>query len=136
MNYTFTPLTHISELPELVYLWWKNCIRLKSISSLPKLEELYCNGCTSLTFIPLRLKSLYCEDCRWLYRNEEFKDNIRALRVCQGMWKRKVLGRKLDRVIPILSEFYYSPGCKGEYLASRAFLTKAKKLHGTLTDKK
>jgi hypothetical protein len=91
-------------------------------------------NCTSLTSIPEIKTTLFLLDgCKWLNDLQDFEENMRALRICQAMWKRKVLGRKLERVIPIVSEIYYSPGCKGEHLAERAFLTKArvKKLIGT-----
>ena len=52
-------------------------------------------------------------------------ENIRDLKQCQAIWKRKLIAKKLTRSIYAITEIYYSPGCKGEYIAQRSFLTKS-----------
>jgi hypothetical protein len=59
--------------------------------------------------------------CPWISRNCSHDKNIEALRTCQAIFKRKLTSRKLEQVIPEITAIYYSPGCKGEHIASRAF---------------
>jgi hypothetical protein len=46
------------------------------------------------------------------------------LKKAQCIVKRKLSAKKLEKLIPAITEIYYSPGCKGAYLAQRAFSTK------------
>src|SRR5690606_32789206 len=111
----------IEELPEVVHLDCTDCIRLTEISEFPALKYLTCSGCSSLTTIShlLNLNQLFCKYCRalidvpeaefvshctgctWLNVNEnkEYSENLKSLRSCQAMWKRKVIGRKLEKLI-------------------------------------
>src|SRR5690606_36675133 len=139
-----TALTNISVMVKLVYLYCKHCTALTNISVMPKLKELnckcgtaltaipvlpnlnvpVCKNCTSLTDIPI-LPELYdCKGCKWFQECDDFESNINALRSCQAIVKRKLTAKKLERVIPVITEIYYSPGCKGEYLSGRSFLAK------------
>ena len=40
---------------------------------------------------------------------------------CQRIMKRKLMARRLERLTPQILEIYYSPGCKGAYLAEKSF---------------
>ena len=116
-----TALTTISLFPKLEYIDCAGCTSLTTISLLPRLQILFCEDCTALTDVPW-LESLYCRGCKWIdYRNVEFDSNIRALRICQAIFRRKLIAKKLVRIIPVITEIYYSPGCKGEALALHAF---------------
>jgi hypothetical protein len=63
--------------------------------------------------------------CPWLNGSEDFEYNLKKLSMIQAFWKRIVLARKLERLMPEIVAIYYSPGCKGEMLAERAFFRKA-----------
>jgi hypothetical protein len=39
----------------------------------------------------------------------------------QAIFRRKLTARKLEKLIPEIIGIYYSPGCKGEFLAEQAF---------------
>jgi hypothetical protein len=118
-------LTEISGLPSLNHLFCETCTNLTRISDLPKLHVIHCNACKTLTEIP-NANYIYSPGCTWLnYELNDFDSNINALCTCQAIFKRKLTARKLKKLIPAVCEIYYSPGCKGEYLAKRAFLTKA-----------
>jgi hypothetical protein len=118
-------LTSIPELPKLCKLDCSDCTKVTSIPKLPELNMLDCSGCTSLTSIPLFPKmDLECKKCKWIDECKDFNDNIEALRRCQHIFKRKLRAKKLFRAIPTIIEIYYSPGCKGEFDAKRAFSKK------------
>jgi hypothetical protein len=70
------------------------------------------------------LKDLDWRGCKWVSGCDEYDYNIKSLRTCQAIFKRKLTARKLEKLIPAIIEIYYSPRCKGEYLAKRAFLEK------------
>jgi hypothetical protein len=125
----------------LTYLSCIDCTRLTSIPNMPKINTIYCSGCTSLTKIESRiLRSLHCQQCKsltdirnvgtcgiwyqgatWISANVDFSTNIRALKRCQAMVKRKLIARKLERTIPEITAIYYSPGYKGEWIAEKSF---------------
>jgi hypothetical protein len=90
---------------------------------MPKLIVINCNGCTLLTDVHKPI-TLYCSGCKWISQCEDFESNIRILKHCQTIFKRKLTARKLNHIIPAITEIYYSPGCKGEFIAHRAFLKK------------
>ena len=116
------------------YLNCESCTSLTSIPVMGELKYLDCVFCRSLTSIPV-VGELYCASCKWLDKCSDYDGNIKALRICQAIFKRKLTARKLETAIPVITEIYYSPGCKGAYLAQRAFLTKSrdmKKLPGEL----
>jgi hypothetical protein len=49
------------------------------------------------------------------------------IKTLQKFLKKRFLYKKLVSLIPAVTELYYSPGCKGEYLALRAFSEKLPK---------
>jgi hypothetical protein len=128
-----TALTSIPVIPKLEILYCEG-INLTSIPTLSELKELYCTDCTALTSIPVlpKLKDLYCRGCKWLKDCDDYNSNIKSLRTCQAIFKRKLTARKLEKLLPVITEIYYSPGCKGEYLALRAFQEKLPKGGETL----
>jgi hypothetical protein len=73
------------------------------------------------------LKELRCNGCSWIKECIAYDKNILALRSCQAIAKRKLTARKLEKLLPAIIEIYYSPGCKGEYLAEQKFFVTAKK---------
>ena len=118
------------------------CTKLKSIPYIPSLERLHCGGCTSLKNIPdiPGLKFLVCAFCRmiihrpkaamfdftgcvWINHRHNFwyKDNISKLIVLQKWFRKCLSSKKLIRIIPILTEIFYSPYSRGALLASKSF---------------
>jgi hypothetical protein len=91
-----------------------------------KLIALFCDYCTSVTYVPDLRPSVYV-GCKWVSGCDEYENNIKSLCSCQAIFKRKLTAKKLERMIPVITEIYYSPGCKGATLAQRAF---HKKLSG------
>ena len=93
---------------------------------MPELEILYCRYCTSLASIPVvpKLKTLFCCGCKWIKDCDDYNNNIKSLRTCQSIFRRKLTARKLEKLLPAITEIYYSPGCKGAHLAERAFSAK------------
>ena len=129
-----TSLTSIPALPKLETLFCNDCTSVTNIPLCPRLIHLYCSGCTSLTNIPVlpKLEELYCDGCKWIKYCDDYNSNIKALHICQAIFKRKLTARKLEKLLPVITEIYYSPGCKGEYLALRAFQEKLPKGGETL----
>ena len=111
-------------MPELKTLFCSGCKALTAIHAIPKLTELSCIGCTSLTNLPVmpELKYIDCSYCKWVDKCKNFEKNMSALRSCQSIFKRKLTARKLIRMLPAITEIYYSPGCKGAYLAEKSFI--------------
>jgi hypothetical protein len=68
-----------------------------------------------------KLKELHCEGCSWIKQCNNYDRNIQSLRSCQAIFRKKLTARKLERLLPAIIEIYYSPGCKGAYLAEREF---------------
>ena len=110
----------IPVLPKLKFLYCWNCTSLTKIPVMPVLQWIDCEGCRSLTEIP---KDLYANTakCKWIAGAPNFEMNIQSLRDCQAIFKRKLTARKLDKLIPAITEIYYSPGCKGAYRAYCTF---------------
>jgi hypothetical protein len=123
-----TSLTSISVMVNLELLCCEYCTSLTNIPLLSNLQKLFCQGCTSLTNIPIipELKYINCNECKWIRQCDEYEENIKSLRSCQAIFKRKLTARKLEKLLPFITEIYYSPGCKGAYLAYRAFMEKEK----------
>ena len=144
-----TSLTSIPKLPELETLDCSNCTALSNIPALPNLRELFCGICTNLTTIPILpklerlccdqctiltsvpchndmpdIQEVDCEGCKWIELEKGFEENILSLKRCQAIARRKLTARKLESIIPELVSIYYSPGCKGEFDAKRAFSKK------------
>ena len=122
-----TAITAVHAMPKLKELDCKFCRSLTSITELPQLEYLYCENCTALTSIPSNVSTFlvfFFNGCKWLNikGNRDFENNMRSLRSCQAIFKRKLTARKLEKLLPELIAIYYAPGCKGEHIASRAFL--------------
>ena len=119
-----TSLTKIPVIPGLKTLYCGGCTSLTKIPVIPGLEILYCYGCTSLTEIPVipGLKELYCGGCTWIpAQNDKFESNLQSLSALQRVWKRKYRGRRLEQLIHAIMEIYYSPDCKGAFLAQKEF---------------
>ena len=111
-------LTEISTLSALKTLTCDDCTNLTKISKNPKLEYLGCINCRSLTEIP-KCDTVRCFGCPWLSA-----ENLTKLKFLQKCWKRFYIGRKLERLIPKILDIYYSPGCKGYFLAKKHFENK------------
>jgi hypothetical protein len=118
-----TALTSLPLLPKLTELSCRDCTDLTTVPLFPALEKLFCENCTSLTevFESPTLKELHCNGCKWIVQCSDYNSNIKSLRTCQAIVKRKLIGRKLDKLIPVITEIYYSPGCKGESIARQSF---------------
>jgi hypothetical protein len=59
--------------------------------------------------------------CSILEKYFYLKINIISLCKAQAIVKRKLTARKLERIIPIITEIYYSLGCKVEFIAKNQF---------------
>jgi hypothetical protein len=70
--------------------------------------------------------NISCLGCKWFPECANFESNIKSLYRCQAIFKRKLVAKKLERAIPAITEIYYSPGCKGAYLAEKSFVVKLK----------
>ncbi len=115
-------LTKIPTIPGLQRLDCSDCTSLTKIPIISGLQKLNCSNCTSLTKIPVvPLKRLRCFGCPWLSQNSEFADNLKKLTFLQTKIRRRYAGKKLEALVPQISEIYYSPGCKGYELAKRSF---------------
>ncbi len=117
--------TSLTEIPIIEGLKILNCswCTLKEIPVIPGLKELYCYECTSLTEIPNSpdLQTIGYYSCPWLSKNPYFEENLEKLIFLQKKLRRRYVGKKLETLIPEVSEIYYSPGCKGYELAKRSF---------------
>jgi hypothetical protein len=120
-------LTSISN--ELVNLTSINCAGCPNITSIPKelvnLTSINCAGCPKLTSIPKELVNLIflnCSGCPWLdvKENEYYKENIRYLVRCQGIFKRQILARRLLKLTPKLVPLWWHPGCKGGFFHKKS----------------
>jgi hypothetical protein len=118
-----TALTSIPVMEELEILYCNECTALTSIPAMPELRELDCGFCTSLTDIPYSsVEEVWYVGCKWFQVCKEFDSNIKSLRSCQAIAKRKLTARKLEKLIPAIVDIYYSPGYKGAYIAEKNFL--------------
>jgi hypothetical protein len=95
---------------------------ITEIPDIPGLD-LHCNGCRSLTKIPHITGNICCNGCPWLPQNGEFEKNLKRLVFLQKAIKRYNARKKLEKIIPLITEIYYSPGCKGFELARRSYLS-------------
>ena len=98
-----------------------HCNDCTSLTEIPGLKYLFCYDCTSLTKIP-SVETLYCYGCTWIpIQNNKFDSNLQRLSTLQRLWKRTRTGRRLEKLIPAIMGIYYSPDCKGAFLAQKEF---------------
>ncbi len=109
------------------------CPRIKKIPLIRGLRTIECCGCDVKKIPPFRfLESLTCTDCDFIVKIPKAtksyikchwldKNVIRQLIICQKITKRKLSARRLERIKDSIVEIYFSPGCKGEWLAKKAF---------------
>jgi len=104
-------LTEIPKFPDLMVL---NCCRtnLKEIPMFPNLVDLWCNGCTSLTKVPVPRKSYICRGCTWLEEeNKNFDDNIEKLKRLQRFCRNNLKYWRFKRWVNSreFAEWFYDP---------------------------
>ena len=107
-----TSLTSIPNILGLEDLHCRNCTSLKFIPNIDCLLQLYCDGCTLLTSLPSipYLKELECDDCPWIEPDEEKINNLIKL---QNWFDRYLRRKSLEKLIPLVNNYWYSPDGPG-----------------------
>ncbi len=128
---------NLKEIPEISGMCEFACIKCRSVVKIPKylsckyLGKMYY---TLVHFIGTSLFDIHGNrrvistdffliNMPWITQNPDYEENLEKLRFLQKKFKRRYTGKKLEALIPQISEIYYSPGCKGYELAKRSFYT-------------
>jgi hypothetical protein len=127
LHCSYTSITSLPVLPKLEILNCRYCKTLTNIPKLPKLIRLHCSGdqCLTSIHVPSGTDTVGLLGCKWISKCSSFNSNIEALRTCQAIFRRKLTAKKLERILPTITEIYYSPGCKGEAIARKNFELRA-----------
>ncbi len=117
-------ITHVSDYKCLKTLYCENCPKLVDISNIPNLQCIQAPHCRLLIS---RLKRInYCvrDRSRWfdVPQNIYFNNYIRKLKVLQTWFRRVILRKRLQRLIPKIMPLYYDPFAKGGYMDKKNLL--------------
>ena len=117
-----TNCTSLTSIPNILGLRELRCCDCTSLTSIPNilgLEELDCSGCTSLTSIANieGLERLDCDRCTWINPDQT---RIERLIRLQNWFKRYQLRIKINKFIPLFTEYWFSPdGPGGRFIIQR-----------------
>jgi hypothetical protein len=116
----------IIEILNIVGLEMLNCSECPLLTAIPHitgLEHLNCSCCRLLLEIPhiVGFKTFYCRRCPWLDHadNLQYPVNVARLGFLQTWFRACLLGRQLERLIPMLMPLYYHPDAHGGYVHKR-----------------
>lgn len=106
-----TSLTSIPNIKGLKILNCDNCTSLASIPNIKGLENLNCSGCNLLTSIP-NINNLRCIvwHCEWINPNEQKINNLIKL---QKWFDRYIRRKSIEKLIPMVNNYWYSPDGPG-----------------------
>ena len=109
-----TSLTNISDIREQSSL----------NRNMKSLNFLQCQYCPILTSIPQKKYEILRRfGSRWIYDKDSvpYKNNLQKLVELQKWFRKRLLYNKFMRLIPIITEIFYSPGCRGKRIAEKEF---------------
>ena len=72
------------------------------------LKNLKCDNCRLLTTLP-KCENIISHNCYWLIHDKKIEYLIKL----QKYIKNYILAKKINNIILVISEIYYSPDCKG-----------------------
>jgi hypothetical protein len=124
----------IVKLPKIDIELELNCECCTSLTTILSefIEDCRAEGCHLLTYVGADDVQSFASDSNWvfvktIYEDDDilcrrdFDERICKLINLQRIVRRYLLRLRLNKIIPLISEIYYSPGCRGAWIAEKNF---------------
>ena len=66
--------------------------------------------------------ALAMNNCRWTDSHPDYKEIVDSIVICQRHWRRKLIRRKINMAIPVITAIYWAPDMKGGYFHKKRMM--------------